>query len=134
VIEGEAFMHRQPTWRAASEWVAFNGLFHLLRLSGTRVTRVRYEDLVADPGGEIGRLLRSLGSGPRPSLGFVDGARVTLGVDHTVAGNPMRFASGPVELRLDEAWRASMPARARRLTTAITAPLLVLYGYRPWRP
>jgi hypothetical protein len=37
--------------------------------------------------------------------------------------------SGPLRLRLDDAWRAGMPARDRRLVTLLTFPLLARYGY-----
>jgi hypothetical protein len=130
VVGEDAFMHRQPAWRAALEWVAFNSLFHLLRLVGTAVARVRYEDLVGDPRTVLAGLTSRSGTSRPGSLPEIDGSRVTLGVDHTVAGNPMRFAHGALELRLDDGWRRTMRPLDRRLTTALTAPLLKAYGYR----
>jgi hypothetical protein len=130
VVEEDAFMHRQPAWRAALEWVAFNGLFHLLRFVGDPVTRVRYEDLVRDPRTVLALLASRSDTTGAGSLPMIDGSRVTLDVDHTVAGNPMRFAHGALELRLDEGWRRKMRPMDRRLTTALTAPLLKAYGYR----
>jgi hypothetical protein len=130
VVEGEAFMHRQPAWRAGLEWLAFNVLFEGLRGAGTPVSRVRYEDLVAGPR----RTLAPLTGGRVEDLAFIDGARVTLGIDHTVAGTPMRFVHGDVDLRVDDEWRSAMRPRDRRVVTAITAPLLRRYGYRLWRP
>jgi hypothetical protein len=126
VVDREAYMHRRPTWRAATEWVALNALFHLLRLTRTSTVRVRYEDLVRRPVDAIARL-----GGPRPEaeLTFVDATGVTLGVDHTVAGNPMRFARGRVDLRLDDRWRTAMRPPDRVVTTLLTAPLLAAYGY-----
>jgi len=50
-------------------------------------------------------------------------------VQHTVAGNPVRMQSGPLKLRVDDAWRAAMPAGDRRLVTLLTFPLLARYGY-----
>ena len=52
-----------------------------------------------------------------------------LGVDHTVAGNPMRFHQGRLDLRLDQAWTTKLPARDRKVVTAITWPLQLRYGY-----
>jgi hypothetical protein len=126
VLDHDAFMHRRTATRGAAEWVFFNALFHVLRLTGTRSTRVRYEDVVSRPLDA----LTSVGGGGTRELAFVDAAGVELEVDHTVAGNPMRFAHGRVELRLDEDWRTTMHARDRRVTTAIAGPLLRLYGYR----
>lgn len=127
VVDREAYMHRPATWRAAVEWVALNALFHLLSVTNTRSVRVRYEDVVGRPADAIAELGR-VASHER--LAFVDGNTVTLGADHTVAGNPMRFAHGRVALRLDDGWRRSMRATDRILTTVLTAPLLLAYGYR----
>ena len=129
VREAEAFMHRRSPWRAALEWSVFNGLFHVLRWAGTPVARVRYEDLISEPAGTIGRFGARPG-GPSPEPTFIDGRTVTLDVGHTVAGNPMRFSQGRTELRLDEAWRMEMRRWERWTTTALTAPLLITYGYR----
>ena len=52
-----------------------------------------------------------------------------LGRNHTAEGNPMRFVSGELELRADDAWRRQMPSRDRRVVTALTLPLLAAYGY-----
>jgi hypothetical protein len=55
---------------------------------------------------------------------------VTLGVNHTVMGNPMRLDQGPVRLRLDDRWKTSMGRMHRGIVTALTQPLLRRYGYR----
>jgi hypothetical protein len=127
---GEAFMHRRSPWQAALEWSIFNGLFHLLRWVGTPTTRVRYEDLISDPASTIQRAAAGSvrGSSWRPR--FIDGRTITLNVDHTVAGNPMRFSHGVVQLRFDEAWRTEMRRLDRWMATALTAPMLIAYGYR----
>ena len=58
-----------------------------------------------------------------------------LGPIHSVAGNPMRFQSGAVRLRVDSAWRSAMPAGRRRLVTLLTWPGRARHGYldRRWR-
>lgn len=48
---------------------------------------------------------------------------------HTVAGNPMRFKSGKLRLKLDDEWREAMSKRDRQTVEAITWPLLAHYGY-----
>jgi hypothetical protein len=93
--------------------------------------RVRYEDFVRDPRTTLERLAEHAGT----PLGSADddlvrGDRLTLGVDHTVAGNPMRFATGEITIRADEAWRDDMPERDRRVVTGLAWPLLRRYGYR----
>ena len=54
---------------------------------------------------------------------------VVLSASHTVAGNPMRFRTGPTKLRRDDAWRQSLPRGRRVLVSALTGPLLARYGY-----
>jgi hypothetical protein len=63
------------------------------------------------------------------ALPFLDDSRVHLEVDHTVDGNPMRFATGAATLNLDEAWRDELARTDRFLVSAVTAPLLVRYAY-----
>ena len=130
VVGREAFMHRVSAWRSSIEWVAFNGLFHLLKLTGTHVLRVRYEDLVTTPRPTLTRIGRLHAGSGDLDLAFLENRHISLGVDHTVAGNPMRFRHGSLDLRLDRDWQGSMNARHRRITTMLTAPLLALYGYR----
>jgi hypothetical protein len=128
VVDREDFMYRVSPIRSAIEWVVFNAAFHVLRWTGTRTRLVRYEDLVIEPVSTLRRCVgRTLDGG---DTAFIDGTRIRLGVDHTVAGNPMRFEHGRFELRVDDAWRRSMPRRARRVVTSLTWPLLVRYGYR----
>jgi hypothetical protein len=131
VLGRDEFMQRTSPWRSALEWVAFNGLFHLLRPFRTPSVLMRYEDLVRTPERELRRIVR-FEEAPEttPTFAFIDRASVTLGVDHTVAGNPMRFKHGTFELSVDEAWRRSMGPSQRRITTALTWPLLLAYRYR----
>ncbi len=133
--DGELMVRYGP-WSAAEQYVQHNLVFDLLRLVGTPRELVRYEDVVADPGGTLRRILAGAGL-PDPGdegLAFIgrerDGAAVVdLAADHSVAGNPMRFRTGEVALRRDDRWRREMPAPARRLVTAVTAPLLLRYRY-----
>ena len=57
------------------------------------------------------------------------GRRVELKENHTVAGNPIRFTRGPLEIRADAEWQALMPARQRAVVTGLTWPLLWRYGF-----
>ena len=131
VVAGEAYMPTPGAARAGTDWVAYNGLFELLRLTGVPMLLVRYESLVADPRRELERILHLTGEGlGDDALAFLRDGAAELGVGHTVSGNPMRFRTGPVELRPDEEWRHGMDPGRRRLVSAITMPLLYRYGYR----
>ncbi len=113
----------------APRWVYGNLFFELLR---TRVptARLRYEDLVRAPQEYVEAALRGSGA-PTDHAGLeaLGSGRVTLGTLHTIGGNPMRFAAGETPVRADEAWRREMPPGSRRSVTAVTWPLLLLYGY-----
>jgi Sulfotransferase family len=116
---------------ASARYVGYNGLVPLLT---KRAVRVRYEDLVRDPRRWLAVVAGAAG------IDLTDGALdwlgdgvAELGVNHTVDGNPMRLATGPVPLRLDDAWRNGLPRAPRAAVTTLTFPLLAAYGYLPAR-
>jgi hypothetical protein len=119
-----AHMTRTSVARTALMWVDANILVELLARLRVPTVRVRYEDLVADPEGQVRRVLHH--AGLEPAAVRDGGARAP---QHAIAGNPVRFADRPVTLVLDDEWRRAMPARDRRLATALTSPMLWRYGY-----
>jgi hypothetical protein len=123
-----AEMTRYAPGRAALLWNAHNAAFGLLRRIGVPVYRLRYEELLADPVRVVRELAEFAGLDAGPLDYFGDGT-VRLGTSHSAAGNPMRFATGDLPLRQDDAWRAALPPRQRRLVGLLTAPLLTAYGY-----
>jgi UDP-N-acetylglucosamine transferase subunit ALG13 len=120
-------MIRYGAASAGGRYVLYNASARLLRTARVPYLFTRYEDLVADPEAELRRVLR-FAELPE-ALDFLHGETASLQPNHTVDGNPMRFASGPLVIKGDEAWRTQMDARDRRLVTAITGPLLRRYGY-----
>ena len=127
-VDGEP-MPRFSPGRSTALWVSGNLTVQGLAWRGTPLTRMRYEDLVADPAGAVSTAWRALKLPGEPVLPLV-GHTIDLRPCHSVAGNPMRFRTGPTELRADEAWRTAMSDRDRRLVTAIAWPLLRRFGYR----
>ncbi|MGZ4448844.1 MAG: sulfotransferase [Nocardioides sp.] len=128
---GPAEMWRIPARRAGAQWSALQLEVEAMgRLGGVRAARVRYEDLVADPVATLVAATAELGLPLAPAdLPPVVDDRVDLAPSHGLAGNPGRFRSGPVALRVDDAWTTEMPARDRAVVTALTLPLLAAYGY-----
>jgi hypothetical protein len=124
---------------ASARWVGYNALTPVLGSFRSSRMRLRYEDLVAEPRLHLRRMLEFAGVPIRADdLSFLHDGRVRLGADHTVHGsNRMRFSVGEIPLRLDDQWRSRMAARDRHLTTVLTWPLLLRFGYplrlRPWR-
>jgi hypothetical protein len=120
-----------PAWSSLT-WVSNNlAVDVVVRGRGVRRRVVRYERLVTTPAHELGRALGDvLPDTARAALAAGGDAReFAVGVQHTVAGNPVRMQSGPLKLQVDDAWRGAMPARDRRLVTLLTFPLLARYGY-----
>ncbi|WP_212827549.1 sulfotransferase domain-containing protein [Catellatospora sp. TT07R-123] len=123
-------MTRYAPARSALLWNAHNAAFGLLRRRGVAVRRLRYEDFLTDPLGSVRRVAAFAGLDPSVmDLSFLDSGAVRLTGGHSAAGNPMRFTTGQVELRRDDAWRDSLLPRQRALVGAVCAPLLKAYGY-----
>jgi hypothetical protein len=116
-------------WRIAARWVTHDLLLELVR-PRRGGGRLRYEGFVADPEAVARHLLDVAGLAPTSAPAIGAGGTVALVTDHTVAGNPLRFRTGEVEIRADVAWRERMPAADRRVVGALTYPLRVAYGYR----
>jgi sulfotransferase family protein len=119
-------------WRTAMVWNAGNmrASWVCRQLPERYSIRVRYEDLVSDPAGELQRI------GQLTGLNFGEVAhKVTCGtplsVGHTVAGNRLRM-SGSVRLRPDVEWVDKLSAWDRFTCWAISGWLSRRYGYRSW--
>ncbi len=134
VTAESAYMPRySPVW-AGVLWDAHNSMFELLSAVGTPVRRVRYEDVLRDPVGELSGIVDFLNVPEAADrLPMFDQRVVHLTTTHTVAGNPMRFTTGELALSRDDAWQSELSARRRRVVTALTLPLRARYGYIPER-
>jgi Sulfotransferase family len=135
VADGVAFMPRYDPKAMAVKWTSHNIAAELVKLR-TDVRRLKYEDFIHDPVLAVRSVLnfatregRNGVALPSSALNHVSQRSVNLDTSHTVSGNPMRFRTGAVQLSQDEAWRTAMPSRQRRLVTAMTAPMLLRYGY-----
>lgn len=123
----EQEMARYSAGRSALQWMTQNSSLDALARRGTPTLRVRYEDFVADPEGEFGRIADFAGHAGAPLALGEDGVRLSEG--HAVSGNPMRFRSGPVGVRADHGWREGLAPWRRRLVTMATSPTRGRYGY-----
>lgn len=110
-------------------WNAHNGAFGALRTLGTPVHKVFYERFLEAPVAQTQQIADFLGVESATVTEFLSQDIVTLGPSHQVAGNPMRFRTGELRLRSDEAWRAELPPSARRVVTALTLPMMARYRY-----
>jgi len=135
--DGASEMARYSPSRTAVLWDAHNAAFSALGLRhrSVRVRRLTYEEFVADPVAAV-RAVAAFAGVPSSAadLAFMGHDEVDLGVCHSAAGNPMRFRTGRLAVRRDDAWRTALPAGQRRLVSALTAPVLLAYGYPVARP
>ena len=120
-------MNRYSLLKTGIEWNAINALTTGLARRSSAYVLVRYEDLVADPGSELRRILNVLDE----EAMVPDGGLVRFRDDHTVAGNPIRFKRGETQLRLDDEWRRAMKLADKFAMTLLTLPGLTRYGFAP---
>jgi hypothetical protein len=124
-----AYMDRHPPAKSAVMWTVWNAAAgSFWGRSPKRYVVLRYEDFVAGPREALGRVLELVGERD-VNLPFVAESGVELGVSHTVSGNPNRFKTGMVRLRLDDEWRRRMRLRDRAVVTLLTLPGLLRHGY-----
>ncbi len=128
--DGANDMTRYPPIRSAMLWNTLNAAFGVLERLGTPLRRLQYEQFLADPVGTVDAIRQFLDLPAEPAaLDFLTGGSAQLGQCHSAAGNPMRFTTGRIELRPDDAWKHELPASQRHLVGALTAPLRGAYGY-----
>ncbi|GAA3451986.1 sulfotransferase [Dactylosporangium matsuzakiense] len=126
---GDAQMPRMHPGATALYWSAWNLATERIATRTDRpYLRFRYEDLIADPAGTLAAITKLSGV-PAAALPLGDRGEVFVPRTHQVSGNPMRFHTGPVALRLDDEWTTGMATRHRYLTGAVTVPLRHRYGY-----
>jgi hypothetical protein len=134
VVGSDSYMPVFSPARIAVLWAGHNLLLELPRVLRTPTMLLRYEEFTQDPRAMLAAIqeFAQLPSGPQ-TLSFLSRDHAELGVNHTVAGNPMRFTSGRIAVSCDEEWRTAFPKKDRRTVTALTAPVAAMLGY-PRRP
>jgi hypothetical protein len=128
ITNGDAFFQEFSPLRAGVRWMECNLAFEVLRRLRVPTVGMRYESLASDPRGELERMFVAMGEGGRHDLSAV-GDSVEVSGQHSVRGNPMRFAHGRQQVRADEAWRTGMARKTRSIVVLVTWPLLLRYGY-----
>lgn len=117
-----------PTFQSRA-WSLQNYLYDFLSPTAPH-SRLRYEDFVADPALNLADTLIKIGfENGAGRLPVVRGREISLPADHMVSGNPGRFRTGNTELRSDDEWKVKMRGADKNVVTALTAPLLLRYGY-----
>jgi hypothetical protein len=115
--------------KGALAWDALNLATETMwRGSPHRYLRLRFEDFVREPQETIEHILGMIQE--RVERFPLSGKnKAELGPTHGVGGSPSGLDTGTVELRLDEAWIVKMKPSDKVVTTTLTWPLLLRYGY-----
>ena len=122
-------MQRMSPLRSAILWDLWNTTTKpFMAPKAASYVRMRYEDFVAEPRESVKRIVEMLDMGDA-KLPFEDARTVTLGPNHTVAGNPDRLKSGPVPIRTDAGAKFKMRGRDELLVTTLTLPVMLWLGY-----
>lgn len=90
--------------------------------------RLRYEDFARAPQTAVRQILALVGEA-ESRLPFLDERTVVLYRNHTIAGNPSRFRTGPLVLEDKAEWRTQQDLFSRWVATAVALPFLRRYGY-----
>ena len=111
-------------------WARKNAASDLTRVRFTskRARLVRYEDLVGRPQETLREIAELVGE-PWAGLQFSGERTVRLSGNHTAWGNPSRFRTGDIELRLDNEWVRKLGFMDRMIPTTVSLPLLLRYRY-----
>jgi len=127
----ERQMKRGSSFRSAVKWLQRNREAEADRRSHPSEASlvIRYEDFIAEPRLAVESIVNLVGENPE-CLPISRERQVSLGQNHTAAGNPSRFRRGVVKLREDNEWLVKQKALDRLVTTAVALPLLKRYGYR----
>ncbi len=129
IVDRDVEMPRYSPAYTAVTWELYSLLYRLLGLLGVPLMVVRYEDLMTHPEQTLREVLGFAGLA-HPEVLPVRGDEVVLTPGHTVAGNPMRFQTGPVRLASDDKWRREMPRRDALLVSVLTWFGRRRHGYR----
>lgn len=128
-LDTTRYMPRYNIASGAARYLGYNVEMHMVGSKSPHML-MKYEDLVTQPDNIMREALKFIGVPDDCDLShFMGPEGVKLGVNHTIAGNPMRHESGWIPLRPDNSWREKMPKSRQIGIAAMTFPLIKKYGY-----
>ena len=128
-LDRTRYMPRYNTISGAARYLGYNAEMHAVANRSPNLL-MKYEDLVRNPESEMRKALSLIGIAEDTDLShFLGPEGVKLGMNHTIAGNPMRHQAGWIPLNPDESWRRKMSKGKQFAIAALTLPLINKYGY-----
>ncbi len=123
------FMYQSNVFRSAILWNVRNLSAELFwGRDPRRYICMRYEDFVTNPRGSVVQVLNALGCNPE-RLPFISDSTVSLSINHSIWGNPVRHHTGQVNLILDDEWRLKLEKKNKLVVDVLTIPWLLRYKY-----
>jgi hypothetical protein len=124
---GRQYLPQQGLALTAFAWNLKNAFISLVIAKSNESILLRYEDFVVAPDRALRQVVGLVDPAQSPPV--IRGGQIEIGTQHTLAGNPVKFRTGPVRLRLDDEWQTMMNQRQRILVTGLTWPTIAAYGY-----
>lgn len=115
--------------KSAVWWNGANVTAELLARKAATFVQFRYEDFLQAPQATLNDFMSKAGL-PQLEGDVLANGQINVDVQHTVAGNPGRFRTGPVVLKPDNEWLGSFRGSSRAMVDVLTFPWLWRYGYR----
>jgi hypothetical protein len=120
---------RHPLLKSALQWNLINRCADgLSEFVGDRYVLMRYDDLIENPAAALRNLLNVAGLAENDVPAMI-GNEIEMNASAAFSGNPDRFKSGPITLKIDDEWRHRMPKRQRAFVSSLNASLIRRYGF-----
>jgi len=120
----------KPVVRVALTWLLYNDILERLDDHFSTGLCAKYEHIFSSPRSRLYRLARRLtDAGPLREDVFDSTRTVELDSHHSGQGNPSRYQTGEVTLKVDSEWKTKMSFAETRLLKTICYPKLKKYGY-----
>lgn len=126
---GSDYMIQINPFMSSVIWDIWNQSAEIFWKNTEKYIFMTYEEFIAAPQKSIHEILEMLGE-DTDLTPLIQDNRIVINPQHTLSGNPVRFQTGPVELKVDNAWKHQSDSVDKYLTTFLTWPLLLKYGYR----
>jgi hypothetical protein len=123
------YMPIYPSYISATAWKFVNIVSEQLNKESKKYMRLKYEDMFKDIKATINKIgnfleLESI------NFDFIKSNNIVkLHSNHTTSGNPMRFKSGNIKLRIDDEWKENLSLKDKKIVEFICKKEMEKYGY-----
>lgn len=128
IVDREVHMQKRSLIRALSAWSMENFYIARLKRQVPYYTLMKYEDFTQAPVNVLDRAVQELGF-QGIDTNFLANGELELTPNHSVNGNPIRFAGKKLSIVSDLEWRRKMSRNTRIAMGLVAAPLLLRFKY-----